>query len=66
MGCKTWEQKARINPYMLIITAMWINPNDSEHLLLGNDGGLYESHDGGENLSIINTIAVWSILYGKR
>ena len=27
--------------------ALWINPNDPEHLWLGNDGGLYQSRDRG-------------------
>ena len=27
---------------------MWINPKDSDHLLLGNDGGMYTSRDGGK------------------
>jgi len=27
--------------------AMWIDPNDSDHLMLGNDGGFYFSHDRG-------------------
>lgn len=27
--------------------AMWIDPNDPEHLIIGNDGGLYTSHDRG-------------------
>jgi photosystem II stability/assembly factor-like uncharacterized protein len=27
--------------------AMWIDPNDSDHMIIGNDGGLYYSHDGG-------------------
>lgn len=26
---------------------MWINPKDSDHLILGNDGGMYTSRDGG-------------------
>ncbi len=56
-GGKTWEQKARNQSVHVDHHALWINPNDSEHILLGNDGGLYESHDGGENFIHHNTIA---------
>jgi photosystem II stability/assembly factor-like uncharacterized protein len=27
--------------------ALWINPNDRDHLVLGNDGGIYQSRDRG-------------------
>jgi photosystem II stability/assembly factor-like uncharacterized protein len=29
--------------------AMWINPDDPAHIILGNDGGLYVSRDRGES-----------------
>lgn len=38
--------------------ALWINPNDSKHILLGNDGGLYQSYDEGANWIHINNMPV--------
>ncbi|MEM9065374.1 MAG: glycosyl hydrolase [Planctomycetota bacterium] len=29
--------------------ALWINPDDSSHVLVGSDGGIYDTYDGGEN-----------------
>ncbi|MFH1322001.1 MAG: glycosyl hydrolase [Bacteroidota bacterium] len=29
--------------------ALWIDPDDTKHFLIGGDGGVYESFDGGEN-----------------
>ncbi|MGD9329478.1 MAG: glycosyl hydrolase, partial [Cyclobacteriaceae bacterium] len=36
--------------------AMWIDPKDPDHILLGNDGGLYMSYDGGVAWNHINNI----------
>ena len=36
--------------------AIWINPANSDHLLVGNDGGLNVSYDQGEQWDFINTI----------
>lgn len=33
---------------------MWINPNDSNHMLLANDGGLGQSRDGGKTWEHLN------------
>tara|TARA_R110000868_G_scaffold37111_6_gene131436 strand:+ start:16408 stop:19158 length:2751 start_codon:yes stop_codon:yes gene_type:complete len=57
-GGKTWASKAENQSVHVDHHALWIDPFDSEHLLLGNDGGLYESHDGGENFIHHNTVAV--------
>lgn len=57
-GGKTWTPKAENQRVHVDHHALWINPEDSEHLLLGNDGGLYESHDGGDNFIHHNTIPV--------
>lgn len=57
-GGKTWTTKANNDPVHSDQQALWIDPADSEHILLGNDGGLYESHDGGENFIHHNSEAV--------
>ena len=38
--------------------SFWINPNDPKHILLGNDGGLYQSYDEGANWIHINNMPV--------
>lgn len=37
--------------------AMWIDPEDPEHIILGNDGGLYMTYDGGAAWDHINNIS---------
>ncbi len=36
--------------------AIWIDPKDNQHVMVGNDGGLDVSYDQGENFDFINTI----------
>ena len=38
--------------------ALWINPHDPDHLLLGNDGGLYFSYDGSRNWDAIDNLPI--------
>lgn len=38
--------------------AMWIDPSDGEHLILGNDGGLYVSYDRGKTFDHLNHFAI--------
>jgi photosystem II stability/assembly factor-like uncharacterized protein len=38
--------------------SLWINPRDSSHLLIGNDGGLDVSYDQGESWEEISTMPV--------
>jgi photosystem II stability/assembly factor-like uncharacterized protein len=36
--------------------AGWINPNDSDHMIIGTDGGIHWTYDGGRNWDFVNTI----------
>jgi len=38
--------------------ALWINPKDSRHMILGNDGGIYVTHNRMENWDHHNHIAI--------
>lgn len=38
--------------------ALWINPNDTKHILIGGDGGIYESFDEGENWNYKSNLSV--------
>ncbi len=38
--------------------ALWIDPSDSRHMILGNDGGIYVTHDAGKSYRHLNNIAI--------
>ena len=38
--------------------ALWINPRDSRHMLLGNDGGFYVSYDRAEHWQFIDNLPI--------
>ncbi len=47
-GGKTWEKLGVKNRHV-DDHVLWINPNNTDHLLIGGDGGVYESYDTGEH-----------------
>ena len=38
--------------------AMWIDPNDTDHILNGNDGGVYQTWDGGKHWDFMANLPV--------
>ncbi|MBD3413836.1 MAG: glycosyl hydrolase [Candidatus Aminicenantes bacterium] len=46
-GGKTWQRLG--NKYRHVDDhALWIDPKDTEHLIIGGDGGIYETFDSGQ------------------
>jgi photosystem II stability/assembly factor-like uncharacterized protein len=45
-GGKTWKKLGRKNRHV-DDHALWIDPQDTKHFIIGGDGGVYESFDGG-------------------
>lgn len=56
-GGKTFSSVQRENAHV-DHHILWINPQNAEHLINGNDGGLNISYDGGKNWIKCNTPAV--------
>jgi len=38
--------------------ALWIDPDDSMHLVIGGDGGIYESYDQGSNWRFVSNLPI--------
>jgi len=38
--------------------ALWINPRDPDHMILGNDGGLYITYDGAKNWHFLDNLPI--------
>lgn len=59
-GGKTWktlgESKKHVDNH-----ALWIDPDNTDHLLSGCDGGLYESYDNGKNWNFKSNIPIAEI-----
>lgn len=47
-GGKTWTRDGAPGIVHVDHHTMWIDPRDGEHMILGNDGGLYVTHDRGK------------------
>ncbi|MFC1564695.1 hypothetical protein ACFL6G_07140 [candidate division KSB1 bacterium] len=57
-GGKTFERDWTARNIHVDHHALWINPNNPDHMLLGNDGGFYISYDGARNWDFINNIPI--------
>ncbi|MCX2744966.1 glycosyl hydrolase [Mangrovivirga sp. M17] len=54
----TWHRLDSAGDVHVDHQALWINPNNPKHMLLGNDGGLYRTYDGGGHWTHINNLAI--------
>ena len=56
-GGKTWKMIGN-NKRHVDDHAMWIDPDDPKHFLIGGDGGIYESFDGGKEFIFKSNLPV--------
>jgi len=54
---KTWKSIG-LNKRHVDDHAMWIDPDDTKHFLIGGDGGVYETYDGGSNYMFKSNLPV--------
>jgi photosystem II stability/assembly factor-like uncharacterized protein len=53
---KTWRSHDTGNGIHVDHHGMWINPKNPDHIMLGNDGGLYFTYDGSRHWSFIDNL----------
>jgi len=56
-GGKTWNPLSTKDRHV-DDHAMWIDPDDSNHFIIGGDGGLYETYDEGINYRFISNLSI--------
>lgn len=56
-GGKTWSPIGNSHRHV-DDHAMWVDPDDTRHLLIGCDGGLYETFDGGRKWDFMENIPI--------
>lgn len=54
---KTWKNIST-NKRHVDDHAIWINPNNTKHFIIGGDGGVYITHDAGKNFRHVNNLPV--------
>jgi len=57
-GGKNWTEIDTLSTMHSDHHALWINPTDAQHMLMGNDGGLYQTYDQGDTWLHINNMPV--------
>ncbi|WP_321280531.1 VPS10 domain-containing protein [Marinifilum fragile] len=56
-GGKTWKRLGLKNRHV-DDHALWIDPCDTKHFMIGGDGGIYESYDAGETYVFKSNLSV--------
>ncbi len=57
-GGRTFSTDSTGNKIHVDHHALWIDPSDPDHMMLGNDGGLYFTYDGAHNWEFIDNIPI--------
>tara|TARA_B100000686_G_scaffold44261_2_gene46786 strand:- start:90532 stop:93744 length:3213 start_codon:yes stop_codon:yes gene_type:complete len=57
-GGKTWWEGDAAEGIHVDHHALWVNPENSEHVILGSDGGLSTTRDGGQNWRMYDNMSV--------
>ncbi len=56
-GGKTWQRIGN-NKRHVDDHALWIDPDNTKHYMIGGDGGIYETFDGGQNFLFKSNLPV--------